>query len=117
MTRTIPGIAAVLLGAAAVVGAQAPARTPAAAMPKVGQVVTYVGCVQRILGYDNFHLVNAVPAKGNASTRIALRLAVPKDIKLREYVKHKIEVTGTVGEPLPVNNAMDSVNRIDVTQF
>lgn len=123
MTRRLARIAIALMGTIAVVGAQAPARAPApqqAASPaKVER--TYRGCVRRMLGEINFRLVDAVDAKaGSGSSQpTALRLMMPKgkESDLFDYISHKVEVTGIVGDPLPVNNAMDDVKHLDITKI
>ena len=126
MGRTRAGIAAVLIGALAVACEQAqgeaPASAPApsqAASAKQGQ--TYAGCVRRMLGEINFRLVDAVEVRGAgaAATPTALRLITAKgrESDLFDYIGHRVEVTGVVGDPLPVNNAMDDVNHLAITNI
>jgi hypothetical protein len=123
MTRTLAGLAAALMGTIAVVGAQAPARAPApkqAASPTKLER-TYTGCVRRMLGEINFRLVDAVEVKAaSASSKpTALRLIMPKgkESNLFDYISHKVEVTGILGDPLPVNNAMDDVKHLAITNI
>lgn len=122
MGRTRAGIAAVLMGTIAVVGGQAQVRVPApkqAASPKLER--TYTGCVRRMLGEINFRLVDAVEVRAaSASSKpTALRLILPKgkESGLFDYIGHKVEVTGIFGDPLPVNNAMDEVNHLAITNI
>jgi hypothetical protein len=96
---------------------QAPAAEPAAS---AGQQQVYAGCVRRMLGEINFRLVDAVDVKAGASaTPTALRLITAKgrESDLFDYLGHRVEVTGVVGDPLPVNNAMDDVNHLAVTNI
>lgn len=122
MTRMLAALATVLMGTVTVVGAQAPARTPppqqAASAAKVER--TFTGCVRRMLGEINFRLVDAVDKAGGASSKpTALRLMMPKgkESDLFDYISHKAEVSGIVGDPLPVNNAMDDVKHLDITKI
>ena len=120
MERTRAGIAAVLVGIVAGVGAHAQSRgapAPKAAAPKSQQ--TYTGCVRRMLGEINFRLVNAVDKAASSSSPIALRLIMPKgkESDLFDYISHRVEVTGVVGDPLPVNNAMDDVKHLAITNI
>jgi hypothetical protein len=122
MTRRLLAIATVLMGTISVVGAQAPARGPApqqaAAATKVER--TFTGCVRRMLGEINFRLVDAVDKAGGPSSKpTALRLMMPKgkESDLFDYLSHKVEVSGVVGDPLPVNNALDDVKHLDITKI
>ena len=120
MGRTRAGIAAVLFGIIAGVGAQAQGPGPAApkaVAPKSQQ--TYTGCVRRMLGEINFRLVNAVDKASSSSPPTALRLIMPKgkESDLFDYISHKVEVTGIVGDPLPVNNAMDDVKHLAIANI
>ena len=122
MGRTRAGIAAALIGTIAVVGGQAQGRAPApkqAASPK--QERTYAGCVRRMLGEINFRLVDAseVRAASASAKPTALRLILPKgkESDLFDYIGHRVEITGTFGDPLPVNNAMDDVNHLAITNI
>jgi hypothetical protein len=121
MGRTRAGLAAILIGAIAVVGGQAQGRAPApkqAASPK--QERTYSGCVRRMLGEVNFRLVDAVEVRAPAASKpTALRLIMPKgkESDLFDHIGHKVEVTGIIGDPLPVNNAMDEVNHLAITNI
>lgn len=121
MRRTRAAITAVLIGTLAVVAGQAQGGGPAAkqaAAPK--QARTYAGCVRRMLGEINFRLVDAVDVKAGASAKpTALRLitAKGKESDLFDYIGHRVEVTGIVGDPLPVNNAMDDVNHLAITNI
>lgn len=124
MARTLVGIAAILSGVVAAVAAQAPAQTPAAtsaaSQAKVGQTVTYVGCVKRTLGANNFRLQEAVDIKATrASSKEILRLLFPEKMldELVELINHKVEVTGTVGPPVKLLNAMDEFNSLKVTSL
>ena len=126
MGRTCAGIAAVLIGTLAVACEQAqglaPASAPAQSQAASGkQEQTYAGCVRRMLGEINFRLVDAVEVRGAgaAGTPTALRLitAKGKESGLFDYLGHQVEVTGVVGDPLPVNNAMDDVNHLAITNI
>lgn len=123
MARTLGGIAAVFMGAVALMGAQAPAPKAQAPAPKPGaKLETYSGCVKRMLGNNNFRLQNAVASKASSASSkstAAYRLVVPKanEEDMFDYLNKKVEVTGTVGAPLPVNNAMDDVKHIAVTNM
>jgi hypothetical protein len=74
-----------------------------------------------MLGEINFRLVDAVEVKaaGSAAQPTALRLITAKgrESDLFDYIGHSVEVTGVVGDPLPVNNAMDDVNHLAVTNI
>jgi hypothetical protein len=120
MGRTCAGIAAVLIGTIAVACEQAQSQAPPP-KPAAGakQQQTYAGCVRRMLGEINFRLVDAVDVKasGASAKPTALRLIMPKgkESDLFDYIGHRVEVTGVVGDPLPVNNAMDDVNHLAIT--
>jgi hypothetical protein len=122
MGRTRAGIAAVLIGTIAVVGGHAQGRGPAAKPTASAKAErTYTGCVRRMLGEINFRLVDAVEGRAaSASAKpTALRLIMPKgkESDLFDYIGHKVEVTGVYGDPLPVNNAMDDVNHLAITNI
>jgi hypothetical protein len=74
-----------------------------------------------MLGEINFRLVDAVEVggAGAAAAPTALRLITAKgrESDLFDYLGHQVEVTGVVGEPLPVNNAMDDVNHLAVANI
>jgi hypothetical protein len=124
MGRTRAGIMAVLLGTIAAACGQAqgeaPGQAPAPESAASADQQTYAGCVRRMLGEVNFRLVDAVDVKAGASaTPTALRLITAKgrESDLFDYIGHRVEVTGKVGDPLPVNNAMDDVNHLAITNI
>jgi hypothetical protein len=121
MTRTLAGITAGVMGTIAVMGAQAQARAsaPKPAVSETKAERTYTGCVRRMLGEVNFRLVDAVDKAASGSKPSALRLIMPKgkESDLFDYISRKVEVTGFLGDPLPVNNAMDDVKHLDITKI
>jgi hypothetical protein len=72
-----------------------------------------------MLGEVNFRLVDAVDKAASGSKPSALRLIMPKgkESDLFDYISRKVEVTGFLGDPLPVNNAMDDVKHLDITKI
>ncbi|HEY7448772.1 MAG TPA: hypothetical protein VH702_11525 [Vicinamibacterales bacterium] len=121
MVRVFTGtLAAAVLGAVTMVGAQAPAAPPQAPPKPADQVdraqpqtsaktQTITGCVEKGSGADSFVLAEssaaAAPAPGakpgekpagtTGATKSYALMAKPTE-DLSKHVNHKIEVTGTV---------------------
>ena len=89
MTRTLGGVAAILLATAALVGAQGRTAEPARIDPSkaTGKPEAYLGCVKLTLGWYNYRLQNAVKAGSSSSTPgQAFRIIVPK-VNVQEVAK------------------------------
>lgn len=106
-----------ILGASAILGAQAPAQQPPAA-PSAAEAnkVTISGCVKPGAAADSFVLSNAVttpaapgretaPTTGTTGSTKSYNIVVKPGEELSKHVNHKIEVTGTLSAARPPSAA------------
>ena len=110
-------IATGILGATAILGAQAPGQQPPADRPTAqpateANKVTISGCVKPGAAADSFVLSNAVttpaapgrdasPTTGTAGSTKSYNIVVKPGEELSKHLNHKIEVTGTVSASRP----------------
>lgn len=110
-------IATGILGASAILGAQAPAPQPPADRPAAQSAteankVTISGCVKPGAAADSFVLSNAVttpaapgretaPTIGTTGSTKSYNIVVKPGEELSKHVNHKIEVTGTLSASRP----------------
>jgi hypothetical protein len=107
-------IATGILGATAILGAQAPGQQPPADRPTIqpateANKVTISGCVKPGAAADSFILANAVTtpaapgreATGTAGSTKSYNIVVKPGEELSKHLNHKIEVTGTLSASRP----------------
>jgi hypothetical protein len=100
MDRKLLGVlVAAVVSTVAVVGAQAPAQAKPSPM-------TVTGCLQKASsgGY-----ILASDSKGGSKGSYALIGVFPPNLKLGELVNKKLEVVGTVGDPLSTDKSMPTL--------
>jgi hypothetical protein len=110
-------VATGILGAAAILGAQAPGQQSPADRPATqpateANKVTISGCVKPGASADSFILSNAViaptapgretaPTTGTARSTKSYNVVVKPGEELGKHLNHKIEVTGTLSASRP----------------
>jgi hypothetical protein len=101
MDRRFLGVlAAAVVSAVAAIGAQAPAQ----AKPSM----TVTGCLQKA-SWGGFVLASDSKS-GAAKGSYALVGVFPPNLKLGELVNKKLEVVGTVGDPLSADKSMPTLS-------